>query len=227
MNRFRNFIALAIFSLLVLALPNVASAQYNNRNNRNDDGYYGNGNNNNRNSNRNLQSTIKNLKNHSREFERRLDRELDHSRYDGTNREDRLLQIAKDFQNATESLDNSYDNRRDYNKSQDEARRVLQLGSQLDRAVSRSRVSNNVGSDLNRIRQDLSVLANAYNYNNNNRNGGYNRNGGNGRNGDDGYYDNDDDYNRNNRTNQNNRNNRRNTNNNGNWRNAIPFPLPF
>lgn len=213
MNRFRNIIALAIFSLLVLALPNIASAQYNNRNNRNDDGYYGNGNNNN---NRNLQSTIKNLKNHSREFERRLDRELDRSRYDGTNREDRLLQIAKDFQNATESLDNSYDNQRDYNNSQDQARRVLQLGSQLDRAVSRARVSNNVSSDLNRIRQDLSVLANAYNYNNNNRNGGYGQN-------DDGYYGNDD----NNGNNRNNRNNRRSTNNNGNWRNAIPFPLPF
>lgn len=212
MNRFRNTIALAIFSLLILALPNLASAQY--QNNRNDDGYYGNNNNNRNNNNRNLQSTVKNLKNHSREFARRLDRELDRSRYNDRNREDRLLQMAQNFQSAAESLDNSYDNRSDYSRSQDEARRVLQLGSQLQRAISRAQISNNVNSDWARVSQDLQVLANAYNYNNNR--GGYNRNGD---------YDNDDDYNRNN---QNNRNgNRRTNNNNGNWRNAIPFPLPF
>lgn len=222
MNRFRNLTALFAFSLLILALPSFASAQWNDNNRRNnDDGYYGN--NNNRNYNRNLQSTIKNLKNNSRQFERRLDRELDNSRYDGRNREDRLLQIAQQFKDATESLDRVYDNRRDYSSSQDEARRVIQLGSQLDRAVSRAGVSGNVSSDLNRIRQDLRVLADAYNYNNNNnRNGGYGNNR-RGNNNDDGDYDDDDDYNRNNR---NNRNNRRNTNN-GNWRNAIPFPLPF
>ncbi|MBA2620232.1 MAG: hypothetical protein H0U87_03420 [Acidobacteria bacterium] len=205
MNRFRNLIALFAFSLLILALPNVASAQWNNRNNRNDD-YYGN---NNRNYNRNLQGTIRSLKNHASQFERRIDRELDRSRYDGKRREDRILQIARDFQDATERLDNTYDNRNDYSSSQDEARRVLQLGSQLERVLSRSQI--NVGSDWNRIRQDLNVLANAYNYNNNRNNRGSGSN--------DGYYD--DDYNRNNR------NNRRTTTNNRDWRRAIPFPLPF
>jgi len=98
-------------------------------------------------------------------------------------------------------LDNEYDNRRDYNDSYDEARRVLDLGSQIDRAISRARLNGNVQGDWNRIRQDLQVLASAYNYNNRNRN-----NRRNGRN---------DDYNRN-----------RNTNN-GDWRSRIPFPLPF
>jgi hypothetical protein len=209
MNRLRNLIALFAFSLLILALPNFASAQWNTRNNRNDD-YYGN--NNNRNNNRNLQGTIRSLKNHSSQLERRIDRELDRSRYDGKRREDRILQIARDFQNATEQLDNAYDNRSDYSNSQDEARRVLQLGSQLERVLSRSQV--NVGSDWNRIGQDLNVLANAYNYNNNRNN---RRSGNN-----DGYYDDDDDYNRNNRTNR-----RTTTTNNRDWRRAIPFPLPF
>jgi hypothetical protein len=49
------------------------------------------------------------------QFERRIDRELDNSRYDERRREDRLNQLARDFANATESLDNEYDNRRDYN----------------------------------------------------------------------------------------------------------------
>lgn len=213
MNRFRNLIALFAFSLLILGLPSLASAQW--RNNRNDDGYYGNNNNNRNNNNRNLQGTIRSLKNHADEFVRRLDRELDNSRYDGKNREDRINQIAKDFKDATKRLDNAYDNRSDYNNSRDEAQRVLQLGSQLERALSRSRLNRNAGGDWNAIRRDLNVLANAYNSNYNNR--------GNNRSGDDGYYGNDDDYNRNN---GNNRNNRR-TNNNNDWRRAIPFPLPF
>jgi hypothetical protein len=204
MNRLRNTIAFFAFAFLILGLPSFASAQWGN--NRN--GGYGN-----RNSNRNLQSTVKNLKNRSSQFERRLDRELDNSRYDGRRREDRILQIAQSFKDATNRLDNAYDNRGDYNNSQDEARRVLSLGSQLERAVSRLRVNSNISNDWNRIRQDLQVLANAYNYNNNNRRNNRRNNRNN-----DGYYD-DDDYNRNNR-------NRRN-NNNIDWRRAIPFPLPF
>ncbi len=193
MNRFRNSVALFAFSLLILGLPAIASAQW--RDNRNDD-YNRSGN-----YNRNLQSTIRNLKNRSNQFERRIDRELDNSRYDERRREDRLNQLARDFANATERLDSEYDNRRDYNESTDDARRVLDLGSQIDRVISRARLNGNVQGDWNRIRQDLQVLASAYNYNNRNRN-----NRRNGRN---------DDYNRN-----------RNTNN-GDWRSRIPFPLPF
>ncbi len=209
MNRLRNTIAFFAFALLILGLPSFASAQWDN--NRN--GGYGN-----RNSNRNLQSTVKNLKNRSSQFERRLDRELDRSRYDGRQREDRVLQLAQNFQDATERLDSAYDNRRDYNNSRDEARRVIDLGSQLDRAVSRLRINSNISNDWNRIRQDLQVLANAYNSNYNNRRS--NRN-------DD--YDDDDDY-RNNRNNRNDRNddyNRNRRRNNVDWRRAIPFPLPF
>jgi hypothetical protein len=198
MNRFRNLIAVFAFSLLILGLPSLASAQY--RNNRDNDDYYGN----NRN-NRNLNATIKNLKNRSHQFEHRLDRELDRSRYDDRNREDRLNQIADDFAHAAERLDNAYDNNRDYNSSYDEARRVLDLGNQLDRALSRARLNGSVQNDWSRIRQDLNILANAYNTNYNNRNSRNRRD------------DDDDDYNR----------NRRRTSNNGNWRNRIPFPLPF
>ena len=175
MNRFRNLIAVFAFSLLILGLPAIASAQWrNNRNNRNDDynrsGSY----------NRNLNSTVKNLKNRSKDFARQLDRELDHSRYDERRREDNLNQLAKSFKDAADDLDDKYDNSRDYNRSQDEARRVLALGNQLDRALSRARLGGNINRDWNNIRYDLQTLASAYNYNNrdnrNNRNSRSNNN---------------------------------------------------
>ena len=176
MNRLKNIITLFAFSLLVLGVPTLASAQWRDRNNRDDD-YNRNGN-----YNRNINSTVKNLKNRSKQFERRLDRELDRSRYDDRRREDNLNNLADRFARAADDLDDAYDNNRDYNRSSDEARRVLELGSQLDRALSRTRLNSNVSNDWNRIRQDLSVLANAYGYyNNNNRN---NRNTRNSRNGD-------------------------------------------
>ena len=207
MNRFRNLIGIFAFSLVVLSLPTIASAQWrNDRDRDDDDGYSRNDDNrnnrnddyrNNRNgrNNRNLQSTIKNLKNRSNQFERRLDRELDDSRYNGGNQEDRINQLAKDFSDAAENLDDRYDNRGDSNSSYNEARRVLQLGNQLDRELSRARLNGNIQNDWNKIRYDLDTLADAYNNNNNNNN-------------------------------RNNRGNRRNRNN-GDWRNSIPFPLPF
>lgn len=165
MNRIKILVVVFAFSLLVLSLPAAASAQW--RDNRRNDDYYGNSG-----YNRNLQSTVRNLKNRSQQFERRVDRELDRSRYDGRNQEDRINDLAEDFANAADRLDDEYDNQRDYNSSRDEAQRVLQLGSQLDRIISRARFSNNIQSEWSRIRQDLQVLANAYggNYNNNNRN---------------------------------------------------------
>lgn len=202
MNRYKTLVAVFAFALLVLSLPVIASAQWRD-NRRNDDDYYGNSR-----SNRNLNATIKNLKNRSRQFERRIDRELDRSRINGSNREDRINDIAAEFARAADSLDREYDNRRDYRDSQDEARRVLQLGSQLDRVLSRGRLNYNIQNDWNRIRQDLRILSNAFggNYNNDDY-----RNNRRGRNRD--RDDDDDNYNRNNR--------------NGDWRNRIPFPLPF
>lgn len=171
MNQFRNLLGIFAFALLILTLPTIASAQW--RNDRDNDDYRNDRRNGNY--NRNLQATIKNLKNRSNQFERRIDRELDNSRYDDRNREDRINQIARDFANAADDLDDAYDGRSDYQNSSDEAQRVLQLGNQLDRALRRARLSSNVQNDWNRISQDLSVLASAYNYNNNNNNNRNNR----------------------------------------------------
>lgn len=173
MNRFKKLTAIFAFSLLVLALPTIASAQWRDRDD--DDNYNRNGR-----YNRNIEYTVKNLRNRSRNFARTVDRELDNSRYDNRNREDRINDLAEQFKRAADDLEDSYDNGRNYNNSQDEARRVLQLGQQLDNALYRSRLNYNVQNEWNQIRQDLDVIANAYGYNNrsyrNNRNNRNNRN---------------------------------------------------
>jgi chromosome segregation ATPase len=170
MNRFRNLLAAFAFSLLILGLPALASAQWRddddyNRNNRNGD-YR-----NNRNYNRgNLRSAINRLANRAESFERRLDRELDNSRYDNRNREDRLNRLANDFTRAAERLEDEFDGGRNIDDSYDEAQRVLNLAQQIDNAMSRSRMGGSARGEWNSMRQDLNTIANAYGYNNRNRN---------------------------------------------------------
>ncbi len=189
LTKIASMIALA---LVVLALPSITSAQYRDRDR--DDDYYGRdddrygrnndryGRNNDRygNSryNRNIRGTIENLKNRARNFERRLDR-VDDRRNDrygrNNNRYDNLEQLSDRFANATKSLANAYGNGRNMNNSRDEARRVLDIGSQIDRALYSSRTNRNAMNEWNQISYDLRVLADAYRlnyaYGNRNRNG--------------------------------------------------------
>jgi hypothetical protein len=158
MNRYKNYITAIAIATMVLGLTVLASAQ---RRNSNNNDYYGR-------ADVNLSYAIKNLRNNSRRFQDSLDRELDRSRYDGTRREDNLNSLAKRFKNAAEDLDDEYEGRnsRSMNSSSDEARRVVSYGSQLDVALSRSRLTYNnfnLQQTWSAIETDLVTISRAYN----------------------------------------------------------------
>lgn len=191
MRSIKNWITIGAFSLLVLGIPAIASAQSRDRD-RDDDrwgnggynnGGYGNGGYNNGQYGQygnygDLRSTVRDLKNRARELQRHLDRDLDNSRYDGSRREDQLNDLAKDFKNAVNRLSESNNNYGNYGRRDDKVDRVLNLGSQLDRSLSRSRLDYHVQEIWDGIRYDIQVLGNGYSgYNDNNRNN-RNRNGG-------------------------------------------------
>lgn len=188
MNRIKNWIAISAFSLLILGVPAIASAQWGGSNG----GYYGNG---------NIKSTVRNLKNRAKSFERDVDRYDDrydnrnnrggYGGYGNNNYNGDLNDLADQFKDATNDLEDAYGNGRNLNNSADEARRVLDIASEIDRAVYNSRGGRSLQGQWSSMRQDLNVLANTYGYN----------------------------YNRNNRNNRNNRS--------GDWRSRVPFPLPF
>ena len=177
MKRFTNLASILALSMVVLILPAVASAQWGG-NNRDDD-YY-------RNSryNRNIRGTIQNLKNHARNFERRLDRvddRDDNGRWgnngpwgNNNRRVDHLQELADRFMRATDDLADEYGNGRDMRGSRDEARRVLDIGSQIENTLYNSRSNRKVSHEWDRISYDLRVLADAYglNYRNGRNNNG-------------------------------------------------------
>lgn len=199
MNHIKNLIAISAFSLLILGLPAIASAQWRDRDRDDDYNRGGYGRNNGRYNQ--LDGVIRNLENRAKRFEDQMDRQ-DNGNYGGygrnNRRNDNLEELSDRFVNAAKRLDNEYDDRGDFNRSRDEAQRVLDIGSQISRVLSRSRGSDNyLYNEWNGIENDLRIIANAYNLR---YDGGYNRN------------------------NRNSRGSGRNSGGGG-WRNN--FPLPF
>lgn len=149
-------------ALIALSLPALAAAQggygtYNGSYGRDRNGNY---------DQRRLRDSTRRLKDLSRDFEKHLDSALDRSRYDDSQREDRINNVARDFHNAADSLKDSADDGRNLNRSSGEARRVLQLGSQIDRFMERVRLTDGrVTSDWSRIRQELRLIADVYGFN--------------------------------------------------------------
>lgn len=194
-RRTRHTLGLSIFAaaILALCLPALAAAQ---------GGYYPdygrNRNGNSRYDERYLKDSINRLDRLAKDFERDLDRGLDHSRVDGTRREDRINAQGHDFRRAVSSLKSNFGNGRDLGRSRDEAQRVLQEARQFDRIGRGRGVDNRVASEWSQIQRELNIISDAYGLGYNN--GGYNNGG---------YYPNG-------RNNPNNRNNE--------WWRRIPWP---
>ena len=180
MNKRRTLKTFLAAALVALCLPALAAAQgsydpwwgrdrdnrdsRDNRNSRdNRDGgrygdYYG------RYDRRAVRDSVRRLERLSRSLEGNLDRALDHSRVDGTDREDRINERARDFRHAADRLEDRFDDGRNLERSAGEARRVLQLGNELGRRIRRFTNDGRVASDWSRISQELRVIADFYGF---------------------------------------------------------------
>jgi hypothetical protein len=165
-----------VSALIALCLPAAALAQWgggsggyggNGSNGRyGDNGGYGRG----RDSDydydrRSLRDAVKRVKDRSGDFRHHLDRELDDSRINGSNREDQINSLADRFHDAADRLKDRYNDGRDLNRSSNEARNLLQLGADLERFMGRNRQRSSAESDWSQIVPDLRVIADAYGFN--------------------------------------------------------------
>lgn len=162
MNRIKNLLGVMAFSLLVLALPTIASAQWggNNRGNNRNGGYY---------NAEQLKSTIKRLKSDSKDFAKFVDRERK-NRYNN-NRGDNLDRLSEEFKKAADRLESRFDSKNMY-KTQSEAQNVINLANQIDRVMNRSRSSYDLQNYWNNIERQVNEIARAYRFNNGRGNNG-------------------------------------------------------
>jgi hypothetical protein len=151
-NRRRFIPTVIAAALMTVFLPLIASAQWGN-NDR-----WGRGRNDNRYDNRTLRDAARRLESRSGDFQRHLDSALDRSRYDDTRREDNINMLAADFRNAASQFRNRVGDGRDLNRSSNEAQRLLNLGSRIDRLIGRIRLDSRTQSDWSQIRHDLRVI---------------------------------------------------------------------
>lgn len=157
-NRLKVIPTIIAAALVALFLPVMASAQGNyDPWGRNRDDRYGY-------NNRWLRDSIRRVSDRSDDFRDHLDSALDRSRIDDTRREDRINNIAREFENAANRLRDRFNDGRDLQRSAGEARRLLDIGARIDQFMSRNRVHGRAVSDWAQIRQDLRVISNAYNY---------------------------------------------------------------
>lgn len=185
MNRRSTLITIIATAIFALCLPGLAAAQNNDpwwgrdnsqrdRDYRRDNRDYGNYGRYDANS---LRDAVRRVKNLSHDFQRDVDRSLDHSRVNGTRREDNINDAVQDFRRAADRLDGRIGNGRDLNRSSSEARELLAQANQIGRTISRARLDSRASSDWSALNQDLRYIADAYGLSYNGANGGYNRNG--------------------------------------------------
>src|SRR6266550_3693712 len=177
MNRIKSLIAVGAFSLLVLGIPAIASAQYNGQydpygrnGGYNNGGYYngGYGNNGNYGSYGNngyygdIRGTLRDLKQRSNDFHREVDRSSGgiFGGYSRNNNDRYLRDLANNFHKAADRLESHYNNGRDQYRSQSDAQEVLNLGSQLGQEMRRARGNRYLENQWRGIDNDLRVVAN-------------------------------------------------------------------
>ncbi len=208
-----NFSILA-GAILALCLPALAAAQgsydpYSRNRDYDRDGDYRRDRNQNDNygydryDSRYLRDSIRRLDRLSRDFASDLDRELDHSREEGSRHEDHLNADAKQFRRAVVGLRNAF-NERNLDSSADEAHRVLDAASHLEDVASHHFDNDRLISEWSQITRELSVISDSYGIQGENH--GENRN----RRRSDDYYRRNDDY--------------RNRSRNNDWLRRIPWP---
>jgi hypothetical protein len=195
-NRHTLKFSILAAAIVALFLPAAASAQWG----RNSD-YRGYG----RYDERGLRDSAHRLDRLAKDFERDVDRALDRSRVNGSNREDRVNDQVHQFRDAVGDFKSRVGNGRDLNRSANEARRVLQEAQDVQRLARR--LDGRTSSQWSQIQQELRYISNVYGFGY----GGYGRD-------DDWRRDRDRDRDRNDdwRRDRNDRNN--------DWLRRIPFP---
>jgi hypothetical protein len=189
-NRHTLKFSILAAAILALCLPAAAAAQWGGYPQGRDRGGYG------RYDERALRDSVHRLDRLAKDFERNMDRALDRSRANGSQREDRINDQVHQFRDAVGDLKSRVGNGRDLNRSADEARRVLQEGQQLDRVARPRWFDNRLASNWSQIQRELRFIGDVYGFR---YNGNYGR---------------DDDWRR-----RDDRNNR-----NDDWWRRIPFP---
>jgi hypothetical protein len=124
---------------------------------------------------RQLRDVARRIESRARDFQRDIDRALDNSRHDDSRREDRINDRARDFRNAAARFEDVAGDSNDLYQSQDEARRLLNEASQIERVLRRARIDSRASNSWYQLRSDLRWVSDFYDLRNSDFGGGRGR----------------------------------------------------
>lgn len=112
-----------------------------------------------------VERIIKRVEERSDDFRRVIDRSLDRSALDGTNREDNVNQQVKELENAIDKLRSDFDRAQTWEETRAQVQRVMNEADEVNAIVRRGRWRRGgpVKASWAQVRVDLNKLAGVYN----------------------------------------------------------------
>jgi hypothetical protein len=114
-------------------------------------------------SKRDVQRIIDRLEKNTDAFKKAVDRQLDRSVLDGTNREDRINDRVSDLENAADRLRSRFDRSDDWRETRSDVEAVVREADRINGLFDRVRAYSRVRSSWAAVRVDVNTLARAYN----------------------------------------------------------------
>ncbi len=105
---------------------------------------------------------IKRVEERSDKFVKLFDKSLDRSKLDGTNREDRLNEYARNLEKTLDDLRSEFDRKENYVETRPEVRRCLDVATNINVAMRNRRLGAETERQWALLRAELNTLANVY-----------------------------------------------------------------
>lgn len=109
-----------------------------------------------------VERVIRRVEERTDKFVSQLNKSLDRSSLNGSRREDAINQRTRDLESATDELRREFDRRDTWQENRDEVRKCLDIASDIDRTMRRSRFNRQTETNWANLRSELNALARVY-----------------------------------------------------------------
>jgi tetrahydromethanopterin S-methyltransferase subunit B len=110
-----------------------------------------------------VNNIIKRVETRSDDFVGALDKALDNSKLDGTDREDDLNKQAKRLESTIDDLRREFDRKESYYETKPEVAKILAIANDINNTMQRRKLGGKAESMWAALRYDLNTLAGVYN----------------------------------------------------------------
>lgn len=110
-----------------------------------------------------VERIIKRVEEQSGNFRKAVDRQLDHSRLNGTKREDRINAQVKQYDRSVDELRREFSRRDSWMETRGNVERVLREASDVNRIIRDADFGRRLEGEWNNLRRELNTLADVYN----------------------------------------------------------------